>query len=62
MKHVFRCASVLFLVIALVLASAPTPATARSYGYRHHHFYHFGYLVRYNNYTSRAGIVQLLGN
>jgi hypothetical protein len=54
MKQAFRCATVLFLVSAFALALASTSASAR---YRHHHFGYHGF-----GYTSRAGIVKILGN
>jgi hypothetical protein len=59
MKQAFRRNKVLFLASAFALALASTTVNARSYGYRHHHFHGFGYGF---GYTSRAGLVQTLGN
>jgi hypothetical protein len=62
MKRALRCATVLSLVSAFAVALTSTTVTARSYGYRHHHHHHFGFHGRYNNYTSRAGLVQIVHN
>jgi hypothetical protein len=59
MKQAFRCATVLFLVSTFALALVSTTVSARAYGYRHHH--HFGY-HGFGFYTSRAGLVKVLGN
>lgn len=62
MKQALPCATVLFLVSAFALALVPTTVSARSYGYQHHHHHYFGYYGRYSNYTSRAGLIQIVHN
>jgi hypothetical protein len=63
MKRALPRATILFLVSAFALALVTTTACARSYGYRHyHHFGFYGLRFSFNNYTSRAGLVKILGN
>lgn len=57
MKKALPSATGLILVSAIALALVSTTASARLHGYRHHHFGYHGY-----GYTSRPGIVKVLGN
>lgn len=57
MKKALPWATGLILVSVIALALVSTAASARSYGYRHHHLVYHGF-----GYTSRPGIVKILGN